>query len=247
MANPRPPRTSTTAAPAVARRPAAARSARCGLRPDTPGHRRPELDLACRSAQSMVTWIFMTPVVPGGTDTDEIGRPAGGHPDVVDVRAGSVRSRACHPLDTRGVPRGGSRRRRLDRRLPVEDRGVPGPVAGAAGRHRRAAADRTAAGRRDPRRVPGRGRRRVARDHALAAPVVLRVLPGERVRPGDRRGPAGQRPRRAGHGLGDLARRHRGGDPRPRLVRRPARPATSVPQHLRRRRGDPGQRLQRDA
>ena len=70
---------------------------------------------------------------------------------------------------------------------------------------------------------------RAARHHALAAPVVLRLLPGQRERSGDPRRPARVRPRRAGHALGHLAGRHRTRDARARLVRRAARPARAVP------------------
>ena len=61
--------------------------------------------------------------------------------------------------------------------------------------------------------------------HALAAPVLLRLLPRQRQRPRDPRRPALLRPRRAGHAVGDLARGHRARDARARLDGRAARPA----------------------
>src|SRR5918993_1066440 len=92
------------------------------------------------------------------------------------------RDRACTAHDSRAVPAARPRGRRLDRRLLVADRVLPGAVAGLARRDPRRAAGRSAgAGRaglgraRRPRadRAPG--------DDALAAPGLLRLLPREHL------------------------------------------------------------------
>ena len=90
-------------------------------------------------------------------------------------------------------------------------------------------------------------RDRPAGHHALAAPVVLRLLPGQRQRAGDPRRSARVRARRAGHVVGDLAGGDRARDARPRLARRAAGPARRVPVQRRRRRRHPAHRLRRRA
>ena len=87
--------------------------------------------------------------------------------------------------------------------FPVLSQVAPGddPGVAAAARRPNTASRSTRAAR------PGRGD--PARHHALAAPVLLRLLPGQRQRPGDPRRPARLRARRAGHALGDLAGRDR--------------------------------------
>ena len=63
--------------------------------------------------------------------------------------------------------------------------------------------------------------------HALAAPRLLRLLPGQHLRPLGARRPGERRARRAGHVLGDQPGRHRARAARAGLVRRAARPARS--------------------
>ena len=83
--------------------------------------------------------------------------------------------------------------------------------------------------------------------HALAASELLRLLPGQRHVPVDP-GRAGlRRSRRAGHALGHQPGVHRGRAGRPRLDGRAAGAARPLPQHRRRGRGHPGQRVQRHA
>ena len=144
------------------------------------------------------------------------------------------------------VPRVRARGGRLDRRLPASgssrcqccrrsSRVPSGPRCrptrpSTASRSRRAAR---------PRRGAAAGH------HPLAAPVVLRLLPGQHQRSGDPRRPARLRPRRAGHVVGDLAGRHRTGDPRAGLAGRAARAAGPVPVQRRGRRRHPAHRLRR--
>ena len=92
---------------------------------------------------------------------------------------------------------------------------------------RRAAAAPPAPGEASTRAARPR-RADPARHHALAASVLLRLLPGQRQRAGDPRRPAGVRARRAGHALVDLAGRDRARDPRAGLAARAARPARAA-------------------
>src|SRR5207253_6656539 len=80
----------------------------------------------------------------------------------------------------RGVPPSRARVRRLDGRLPRGRRALSRARADQARRHRRPAAVRPAgAGRGNGGDLRGLPVARVARDHALAAPELLRLLPGE--------------------------------------------------------------------
>ena len=73
----------------------------------------------------------------------------------------------------------------------------------------------------------------------LAAPGVVRVLPGQCQRPEHPRRARQRRPRHAGDAVVDGAGLHGARDARARLARRPARPAAGVPLGLHRRRRDP--------
>ena len=87
---------------------------------------------------------------------------------------------------------------------------------------------------------------RRARADALAAPAVLRLLPGQLLARRDPRRPPLQRHRCAGDDLGDEPGGDRGRAGRARLVRRGARAAGGVPQRRPGRRRHPGHRLHRD-
>ena len=107
--------------------------------------------------------------------------------------------------------------------LPVLAQVAPGDVrralpAGPAGAGRAV---------RRPARRPRRAGR--AGPDALAAPALLRLLPGQLVAGGDPRRPALQRHRRAGDDLGDQPGGHRDRAGRRRLARPGARPARAVP------------------
>ena len=106
--------------------------------------------------------------------------------------------------------------------LPVLSQAEPGDLRAALPAHPPEQGERFDAGARRPRRADP------ARHHALAAPVVLRLLPGQRERPVHSRRPARVRTRRAGHALVDLAGGHRARDPRPGLAARDARPARAA-------------------
>ena len=68
------------------------------------------------------------------------------------------------------------------------------------------------------------------------SPELLRLLQRQHVRPGRDRRPRGRRPRRPGDALVDRPGLHRGGDARPRLAGRAARPARALPVDRPRRR-----------
>ena len=126
--------------------------------------------------------------------------------------------------------------------FPVLSQVAPGDIRrGPAGRSRPRPGEPFDGRAARPRRHPAAGH------HALAAPVVLRLLPGQHERAGDARRPAGVRPRRAGHAVGDLARRHRARDARPRLAGRAARTAGALPLERCRRRRHPAHRVRRRA
>ena len=85
-------------------------------------------------------------------------------------------------------------------------------------------------------RRPGRPRPGdPAGDHPLAVAQLVRLLPGQQLRPVDPRRAPVRRARRPGDALVDQPRLHRAGDARPRLDGRAARPARPVP--VRRRPG----------
>ena len=83
------------------------------------------------------------------------------------------------------------------------------------------------------------------RRHALAAPRLLRLLPGQHLRAVRARRPGLRRARRPGHVLGDQPRGHRARAARHGLARRPARPAGVLPLRRHRRRRRPGLQLRR--
>ena len=156
------------------------------------------------------------------------------------------RTRVPHlvPHDPRRAAAVGPRGRRLGGRLPGRDRGAPGRPRRGARRRPLVAAARPARAPRALRRRARRPRpRRRPRHHPLAAPRVPRLLPGQHVgsrHPGRHRV---ERPRHPGDAVADRAGVHRGRDARPRLGRRPARPARRVPVDGGGRRRDPGLRL----
>ena len=76
-------------------------------------------------------------------------------------------------------------------------------------------------------------------------PIVLRLLPGQRLVPVDPRRAGLGRPRGAGDAVGDEPGVHRGRAGDARLDGRAARPARPLPQRRAGRRRDPGQRLER--
>ena len=124
--------------------------------------------------------------------------------------------------------------------LPVRAQVAPGDV-------RRLLPASAPGGRRAVRRRAGRPRpRRRARPHALAAPAVLRLLPGQLLARRDPRRPPLQRHRCAGDDLGDEPGGDRGRAGGARLVRRGARAPGGVPQRRAGRRRHPGHRLHRD-
>ena len=148
----------------------------------------------------------------------------------------------------RGLPPPRARGDRLDRRLL----GLAGRPAGARpGRARRrttrapGGAARAGRGLRGPPRRPRRGGRAGA--DALAAPALLRLLPGQLLTGRDPRRPALQRHRRAGDDLGHQPGGHRGRAGRRRLAGPGPRPARAVPARRPRpgRRRHPGHRLDR--
>ena len=107
--------------------------------------------------------------------------------------------------------------------LPVRAQVEPGEVRAALAAVP-AGAPRGVGG--DPGRPrPGGG----ARHHPLAVAQLLRLLQRQHVRPGRHRRPRGRRPRRPGDALVDRPGLHRGGDARPRLAGRAARPARALP------------------
>ena len=131
---------------------------------------------------------------------------------------------------------------RLDRRLRRDGRAPPGDARRAARRHH-AAAPRPSAD--DARRLRRRARRRRphrrARAGPLAAPELLRLLPGQQLLRRDPRRAAVGGARRQRVQLGDVAGVHRTGAARRRLDGRAARSPGALPQHERRRRWrDPG-------
>ncbi len=107
--------------------------------------------------------------------------------------------------------------------LPVLSRAEPGALRAAL------AARPARTWRAVRRRTARHGRARPARHHALAASVLLRLLPGQRERAGDPRRSARVRPRSAGHALGHFARGDRTRDARARLVRNAAGSARAIP------------------
>ena len=126
--------------------------------------------------------------------------------------------------------------------LPVLSQVEPGEIRATPPRR-----SSRATGSRSTTILRGRGPADPAGDHALAVAELLRLLPGQRVGPGDPRRPALLGSGRAGDALGDQPRLHRTRDARPRLARRDARSAASGSARPRRRRRDPGHRLERSA
>ena len=164
-------------------------------------------------------------------------------PTLTRARFACVRlARAAHHLtplrglgtlrrhDARGLPQARPRADRLDRRLPRGDRAPSGRLrrwspAGCGPAPRppteRAGALRRGAGRPRP------GDR--ARADPLAAPQLLRLLPGQHQLPGDPRRAGRGRPRRERHAVGHQPGLHRGRDPDAGLDGRAARPARALP------------------
>ena len=132
--------------------------------------------------------------------------------------------------------------RGLDRRLLGEHRVASGRRAGQARRHRRRCCPSTAPEKGEPFAAVLADIDRVVMPGIThwQHPVVLRVLPGQRVRAGGARGPAELGARRAGDALGHLAGGDRGRDRRDGLAGQAARPAGAVP----RLRRHPGHRVQ---
>ena len=134
----------------------------------------------------------------------------------------------------------------MDRRVLRAAGGLSGALHGQARRNPSRPAGRpTRTRRRLRRRVTRPGRDPAAWHHPLAAPVLLRVLPGERERPRDPGRPAGVGSRRSGHDLGDLPRSDRARDARARLAGRTARPTAAVSFGRTGRRRDPALRIGR--
>ena len=131
---------------------------------------------------------------------------------------------------------------RSDRRLPRRPRR---PAHRARCRARRCAGDAAPTPAHRARAVDGRDRRRGtdhrAHDHPLAAPELVRLLPGEHLVLVDPRRIAVGWARRPGHELDHLAGVHGGRDADARLDAGTARPPRSLPLDERARRWrDPG-------
>ena len=152
------------------------------------------------------------------------------------------------PLDARRVPSARARSGRVGRSVPRVGRGPSGAEprrswmgSSAPARRRARHTGALRCGDRRPRcRDP-------ARDHALAAPGLARLLPDGRVRAVGARRPRLVRTRRARDALVDVTGLHRAGDAGARLDGRPPRPARAVPFRWRRRRRDRRVRVGRNA
>ena len=134
---------------------------------------------------------------------------------------------------------------RLGGRLPRQHRGAAGAVEGGTRRCRRIAAAASAIDRRIVRRCDGRSRPGgAARHHPLAAPLLVRLLQLQYFRTID-----GGRHYLIGSGgtgdaVADQPRLYRGGNPHDGLARRDAGTPRQFSVDRRRRRCDPGHRLQ---
>ncbi len=127
------------------------------------------------------------------------------------------------------------------RRCPCCRRWRPATSARSCPPRRRSTA------RRGPTIVADLDRIVVPGHHPLAAPGLVRVLPGQRQRPEHPRRAGQRRPRHAGDAVVDGAGLHRARDARARLAGRPARPAPRVPLRLHRRRRHPALGVRRGA